>query len=216
MCLPVKPIGRSHESNTTDFSVLLAAACSPDISPDTYNMSAVQQANKVERGIIVGVRQIGVSASPDVATATGAAAGGIAGSQTPGGGVGAAFGALGGSVIGGIVGTAAGHATGDTTAYEYIVREPKGDLVSVTQKDATPLPIGQKVLVIAGKQARIVPDYTVDVETPPSAARKDRWFTHQPAAAGVAGRARHARSRNANAVKPRRPASLSHTRNSRT
>lgn len=149
--------------------LLLAAACSPDISPDTYNMSAVQQAVKVERGIIVGVRQIGVSASPDAATATGAAAGGIAGSQAPGGGVGAAFGALGGTVIGGIVGIAAGHAAANTTAYEYIVREPKGDLVSVTQKDATPLPIGQKVLVIAGKQARIVPDYTVDVETPPTA-----------------------------------------------
>jgi outer membrane lipoprotein SlyB len=149
--------------------LLLAAACSPDISPDTYSLGAVQQAAKVDRGIIIGERQIDVSASPDAATATGAAAGGIAGSQAPGGGVGAAFGALGGSVIGGIVGTATGHAAADTTAYEYIVRETKGDLVSVTQKDATPLPIGQKVLVIAGKQARIVPDYTVNVETPPTA-----------------------------------------------
>jgi outer membrane lipoprotein SlyB len=41
--------------------------------------------------------------------------------------------------------------------------------VSVTQKDATPLPIGQKVLVIAGKQARIVPDYTVEIAKPPTA-----------------------------------------------
>jgi outer membrane lipoprotein SlyB len=150
-------------------ALLSVAKCSPDISPDTYSLGAVQQAAKVDRGIIIGLRQIDVSASPDAATATGAAAGGIAGSQAPGGGVGAAMGALGGTVIGGIVGTAAGHAAADTTAYEYVVRETKGDLVSVTQKDAKPLPIGQKVLVIAGKQARIVPDYTVDVETPPTA-----------------------------------------------
>ncbi len=38
---------------------------------------------------------------------------------------------------------------------------PNGDLVSVTQKDKTPLVLGQKVLVIAGTQARVVPDYTV-------------------------------------------------------
>ena len=46
------------------------------------------------------------------------------------------------------------HAQGDTTAWEYIVKESKGDLVSVTQKDDKPLAIGQKVLVIAGNQAR--------------------------------------------------------------
>ncbi len=39
--------------------------------------------------------------------------------------------------------------------------------MSVTQKDAEPLAIGQKVLVIAGNQARVVPDYTVPVEEPP-------------------------------------------------
>jgi outer membrane lipoprotein SlyB len=51
---------------------------------------------------------------------------------------------------------------GATHAFEYVVRKSNGELVSVTQKDPTALAISQKVLVIAGNQARIVPDYTVD------------------------------------------------------
>jgi outer membrane lipoprotein SlyB len=147
-------------------TMFAVAACNADISPDKYSMSAVQQANEVERGIIVGVRQIGVSADTSVGATVGAAAGGVTGSQT-GSGVGAALGAIGGTVVGGIVGATTEHGVSDTVAYEYVVQEPKGKLVSVTQKEEKPLPIGQKVLVIAGKQARVVPDYTVEIQTPP-------------------------------------------------
>lgn len=146
-------------------SLVLAgvSGCGPSYSPDTYASNAAQQANKVEQGVVVGVRDVAVSASGTVGTVTGAAAGGIAGSQAVGGPV-SAFTALGGSLVGGLTGSAVEHATADTKAFEYIVRKPNGDLVSVTQKDKTPLALGQKVLVIAGVQARVVPDYTV----PPS------------------------------------------------
>lgn len=141
------------------------AGCGPNYSPDTYASNAVQQANKVEQGVVVGVRNVGVSAAGTVGTVTGAAAGGIAGSQAVPSPI-SAFTALGGSLVGGIAGSAVEHTTADTTAFEYIVRKANGDLVSVTQKDRTPLVLGQKVLVIAGNQARVVPDYTV----PPSTA----------------------------------------------
>jgi len=147
--------------------VALAAAlagCGPDYSPNTYASNAVQQANKAEQGVIVGVREVGVSASGTVGAVVGGAAGGIAGSQA-GSGATSAFGALGGSLVGGIAGSAAEHIVGDTRAFEYIVRKTNGDLVSVTQKDIEPLAIGQKVLVITGNQARVVVDYTVPVET---------------------------------------------------
>ena len=136
------------------------AACGPSYSPDTYASNAAQQANKVEQGTVVGVRNVGVSAAGSVGTLTGAAAGGIAGSQAVPGPA-SAFTALGGSLVGGIAGSTVEHVTGDTTAFEYIVRKGNGELVSVTQKDKTPLALGQKVLVIAGNQARVVPDYTV-------------------------------------------------------
>jgi outer membrane lipoprotein SlyB len=149
--------------------VLLVAglsACGPSYSPDTYASNAAQQANKVEQGVVVGVRTVGVSAVGTVGTLSGAAAGGIAGSQVGAGPV-SALSALGGGLVGGIAGSTVEHVTSDTTAYEYIVRKPNGDLVSVTQKDKTPLALGQKVLVIAGTQARVVPDYTVPVAAMP-------------------------------------------------
>ena len=146
------------------------AGCGPSYSPDSYDARAVQQANKVDQGMVVGVRKIGISASGTTGALVGGAAGGIAGSQAVGGAL-SAFTALGGTLLGGIVGTTVEHAQGDTEGYEYIVRKANGDLLSVTQKDITPLAIGQKVLVIAGPQARVVPDYTVPTDAPkPKAA----------------------------------------------
>jgi outer membrane lipoprotein SlyB len=145
--------------------VVLAAVggCTPDYSPNTYSAAAMQQANKVERGVVVGYREVRITASGAVGAVTGGAAGGILGSQSYEAGVPSALGAVGGTLVGGLVGTAIEHASGDTTGWEYIVRVAKGDLVSLTQREPKPLPIGQKVLVITGKQARIIPDYEVDV-----------------------------------------------------
>ena len=148
-------------------AALALAACTPSYSPDTYAAAAVQQASKVEAGVIVGVRKVGVQAAGTTGAIAGAAAGGIAGSQAP---VGSALTTLGGTLVGGLIGTGVERATGDTTAFEYIVRKPNNEMISVTQKDATALEVGQKVLVIAGSQARIVPDYTVAPPKPEAPA----------------------------------------------
>ncbi len=141
---------------------ILAAGCTPDYSPNTYASAAAQQANKVDQGIVVGVRPVQISADTTLATATGGAAGGIVGSGI-GEGTGSAVGAVAGTVAGGVVGNVVGHAAGDTDGFEYIVKKSNGELLSVTQKDAHPLGIGAHVLLIEGAQARIVPDYTVPV-----------------------------------------------------
>jgi outer membrane lipoprotein SlyB len=145
-------------------AVATLGGCGPSYSPNTYATDAVQQAAKVDPGVIVGVRKVDISASGTTGAVVGGAAGGVAGSQV-GEGAEKALTTLGSTLVGGIAGSSAEHVISDTTAFEYIVREPKGDLVSVTQKDRVPLAIGQKVLVIAGKQARVVPDYTVAVDT---------------------------------------------------
>jgi outer membrane lipoprotein SlyB len=147
---------------------LLLSGCGPSYSPNTYASNAVQQANKVDQGVVVGVRAVSVSAQGTTGAVMGGAAGAAAGTQVGGGGISTAFGAIGGTLIGGLVGTTVEHTTADTSAWEYVVRRPNGDLISVTQKDTTPLAIGQKVLVIAGAQARIVPDYTVQPPPPPA------------------------------------------------
>lgn len=139
---------------------LVLAACGPSYSPNTYSTTAMQRAAKVERAVVVGVRDVHVSASGNVGAATGAAAGGVLGATVPGTNIARALTGIGGGLVGGLVGAGAEHAGGDTTAYEYILREDKGDLVSVTQRDKVPLALGQRVLVIAGPEARVVPDYT--------------------------------------------------------
>jgi outer membrane lipoprotein SlyB len=157
---------------------LALAACGPRYSPDTYATRAVQQANKVEQGTVVGRRPVRVSAEGTAGAATGAAAGGVVGAAAPGGGIMTALGGVGGALVGGLVGTAAEHTVVDTRAYEYVVRTGKGDLLSVTQTDTTPLAVGQKVLLIAGNQARVVPDYTA--EPAATAARAEAAATPAP------------------------------------
>jgi outer membrane lipoprotein SlyB len=181
----------------TCMAVFLAAVtltgCSPSYSPNSYASNATQLANKVDQGIVVGVRAVLISADASLGTGTGAAAGGIAGSQI-GGGAAGAFGALTGSVAGGVVGNVVSHAAGDTDGFEYIVRKTNadkatGDLMSVTQKDVTPLGIGARVLIIEGPQARIVADYTVPVVVQPlhpDAPKADAPKTDTPKAADTA------------------------------
>ncbi|MBK1840240.1 hypothetical protein JHL17_22815 [Azospirillum sp. YIM B02556] len=147
------------------------AGCTSDYSPNTYASSAVQQANKVEPGIVVGFRQVAISANGTVGAVSGGAAGGILGAQVGTGGINSALGTVGGTAIGGLLGTAMEHIAGDTNGWEYIVRKSNGELLSLTQKEPQPLPIGQKVLVITGSQARIVPDYSTPGE--PEAPKAD-------------------------------------------
>ena len=155
--------------------VALAAVtgCSPDYSPNTYNAAAVQQANKVDSAVVVGFRQVSISAAGTVGAVTGGAAGGILGAQVGPNSTASALGAVGGGIVGSLLGTSIEHATADTTGWEYIVQKPNGDLLSVTQREPQPIPLGQKVLVIAGSQARIIPDFRTEKDLPKD-AEKDK------------------------------------------
>jgi len=151
--------------------LLTLAACGPSYSPDTYASSAVQQAARVDQGVVAGVREVAVTPQGTTGAVAGAAAGGAVGAHVPAGSsVTSTLGAIGGSLIGGLVGSGAEKAMGETRAWEYIVRKTSGELVSVTQRDTSPLAVGTRVLVISGSQARIVPDYTVAPEPPPAPA----------------------------------------------
>lgn len=138
----------------------LAGCASSEYSPNTYASNAVQYANKVEPGTVVGYRQVAISANGNIGAVTGGAAGGVLGSEYGG----TPLAAVGGTAVGALVGSALDHAAGDTTGWEYIVRKHNGDMLSVTQREKRPLDLGQKVLVIIGPQARVVPDYSVPPE----------------------------------------------------
>ena len=156
--------------------ILLAAgllsACGSNFSANEYAARAVQQANPVQQGMIVGSRRVAIAAGGETGATAGAAAGGaVGGAAAAGNSVSTALGAVGGALLGGLVGTAAERASANTDAVEYIIRRDNGDLVSVTQRDVVPIPLGTAVLVITGNQARVVPDYlSTQAETPARAA----------------------------------------------
>jgi outer membrane lipoprotein SlyB len=168
-------------------ALLPLAGCSEGYSPNTYSADAAQREAAVQRGVIIGVRQVLISANGAIGAAAGGAAGGVVGAQVPGSPVASAFGAIGGALVGGIGGTAAQRAVADTKGWEYIVQETGDKLVSITQTSKTALPIGQHVLVIADtQQARIVPDYTVQPAAPAAAtAQKPAPQAVKPAAPQV-------------------------------
>jgi outer membrane lipoprotein SlyB len=146
---------------------LMLAGCHQDYSANTYASNAAQQEAAVQRGVIIGVRPVMISADGTIGAAAGGAVGGVAGSQVAGAPLVTALGAIGGSLVGGISGAAAAHVVKDSKGWEYIVQEDGNKLVSVTQTSKTALPIGLHVLVIAdSQQARIVPDYTAPVPAP--------------------------------------------------
>jgi outer membrane lipoprotein SlyB len=150
--------------------LMLLAGCTGDYSPDTYSTRAVQQANPVQQGVIIGAREVAISSDGNAGAAAGAAAGGIIGAATPGTSMTSALAGVGGGLIGGLFGSATERVVNDNRGTEYIVRKTNGELVNVTQRDVPPLPIGERVLVIAGAQARIVRDYTVPGAAAPAGA----------------------------------------------
>ncbi|HZH47446.1 MAG TPA: hypothetical protein VEY31_12510 [Roseococcus sp.] len=158
------------------FLILLAAplalaGCGSRYSADEYAVRAVQQANPVQQGVVTGFRRVAIAAEGSAGTAAGGAAGGVIGSAAGGGRLTSALGTVGGALVGGLVGTAAERATANTDGIEYIIRRLDNDaLLSVTQRDAVPIAVGTRVLVITGSQARVLPDYTA----PPEAARAPR------------------------------------------
>lgn len=152
-------------------ALLPLAGCSERFSADAYSVRAVQQANRVEQGTVAGVRRVQIVAGGELGAASGAAAGGAVGGATGTTRIGTALGAVGGALVGGLVGTTAERVAANTEGFEYVVRKANNELVSVTQRDERPIPVGTRVLVIAGAQARIVPDYTVPAaEAAPAAA----------------------------------------------
>jgi len=158
----------------TRFPIILLAAlplwaCGSKYSADEYSARAVQQANPVQQGVIAGSRRVAIAAGGEAGAAAGAAAGGVlGGAAAAGNSVSGALGAVGGALVGGLVGSAAERSGANTDAVEYLVRRNDGDLVSITQRDAVPIPLGTRVLVITGNQARVVPDYTGSAAVAPS------------------------------------------------
>lgn len=142
-------------------ALLSAAACAPNISPDSYAAGAVGQVNRTVRGIVISARPIAIGGTQSgVGAGAGAVAGGVAGSAIGGGTRANIIGAVGGALVGGIVGAAAEDAATRQNGMEYVVQTENGALLTVVQGAVPAFVMNQKVLVIYGSRSRIIADPT--------------------------------------------------------
>jgi outer membrane lipoprotein SlyB len=140
-------------------SLFLLAGCAQDVGTNTYSSSDVGQVNKVVPAKVVSMRPITVSSNTGVGGLAGAGAGAVAGSLIGGSTEAHILGGIGGAVVGGVAGNAIEKGISKQQGMEYVLRVTKDkSLVTVTQLQDLKLYAGEKVLIIYGKQTRVVPD----------------------------------------------------------
>lgn len=139
-------------------TAFLFCGCAPNISPNSYNVQNVGSVQNVISGVIVEARPVQVNRNTGIGGIAGAVAGGAAGSAIGGGARANIIGGVGGALAGGLLGSAIEGGVSRQTGIEYIVRTNKGNMLSVVQGPQMPLAVGQRVLVIMGNPARIIPN----------------------------------------------------------
>lgn len=139
---------------------LTISGCASNLGGGTYSRGSVGDVQHSARGTLVSVRHIQIEGTKSgVGTATGAVLGGAVGSEIGQGGAARVAGVLGGAVLGGLLGSAVERGATQRAGYEYVVRKPNGDLITIVQEaDGPAIAAGSSVLVIYGDRARVVPD----------------------------------------------------------
>ena len=137
--------------------IISQAACTPDVSPDSYSVGSVGQVNRTVRGVIVNVRPVKIGGTQSgVGVSAGVLAGGAAGSEIGGSDTANLIGAIGGAVVGGIAGAAIEESATRQAGVEYVIETTNGALVTIVQGASDKLTVGQDVLVIYGSRARVI------------------------------------------------------------
>lgn len=135
------------------------SGCTDSFNTSTYQAGDVGQANRVVPARVVSMRFVRIDNNSGVGGLTGAVVGGVAGSAIGGGSRANIIGAVGGAVVGGLLGNAVEKGVRKNQGIEYVLKSRQtGDLLTVTQLQDINLQVGQKVLIIYGRQTRVVPD----------------------------------------------------------
>lgn len=141
--------------------LIFLSGCASNISSQSYEVGSVGQTSRVVPATVVSARPVDVAGTKNIGTPVGAIAGGVAGSAIGGGARANILGAIGGAVIGGLAGTAIESGVTKQTGMEYVVELQSGGLVTLVQGPETVLSVGQRVLLIYGPPARLIPDTRV-------------------------------------------------------
>jgi outer membrane lipoprotein SlyB len=160
--LAATPVAKPQKAFAVAFAVLATAlaGCASGLGANNYDRGSVGMVARVEEGTVVGVRPIkidGSEKSSGVGTLAGAALGGLAGSELGGGSKDNTAGAIGGAILGGVIGNAVGNAATAQDGFAYTIRLRNGELVSIAQAGAAPIPAGTPVIIEYGERARVIP-----------------------------------------------------------
>jgi outer membrane lipoprotein SlyB len=138
------------------------AACTSQYGGNTVQGSGANQVNRVLPGVVLASQPVTIrgESGRGIGSAVGGVAGGIAGSTLGTSRVEGALGAIGGAVLGGLAGSVAGDRLGNESGVEYIIRLEDGQTVTVVQGAEPALEAGQRVLIVYGRQVRVIPNAT--------------------------------------------------------
>ena len=135
----------------------MLSACASDISTGYYEAGQIGKVNHVIKGTVISARPIYTADNQGLGGLAGAAIGGVAGSMVGGDKDANRLGAVIGGTAGAVAGSATEKAITKQAAMEYIVETDGGKIMSITQGVDSMLKIGQRVMVIYGNRARVIP-----------------------------------------------------------
>ncbi|MGE4529518.1 MAG: hypothetical protein AB7D00_14225 [Rhodospirillaceae bacterium] len=143
-------------------AALAVAGCQTGPSASSYQRGQMMQTSSVQKGRIISMRVVQTGGEQSgVGIGAGAVAGGVAGSYLGGGGRANALGALGGALLGGVAGAATESAVTEGSAIEFIVQMDNGSTVAIVQSNEQQLGVGERVLILQGRDTRLVRDTTI-------------------------------------------------------
>ncbi len=124
--------------------------------PNDYTYQDMGQAAAVRQGTVLSIRPVKVSSQSGVGQIGGAVAGGALGSMIGGNTAVNIVGAVGGAILGGFFGNETEKVITKDTAYEFMVRQTNGQVISVIQKNPEGIQVGDEVLLVGSmKDMRI-------------------------------------------------------------
>ncbi|MEG9883983.1 MAG: hypothetical protein V6Z86_05085 [Hyphomicrobiales bacterium] len=134
--------------------------CASNSAGDTYNASELNRESTIERGVIVAMRQVKISGGNDgIGSVAGAGIGGTLGSYLGNDKRTNIVGGIVGAVAGGLAGHAVEGAVDADKATEFLIEKTDGKEVSIVQKNADKLRVGDRVRIVhTGRVVRIVLD----------------------------------------------------------
>ena len=139
-------------------TLLGAAGCAREVSPDVVNASSVGEVNDAFFGTVQSMRPVTIQEGDRLQqNTTGAVIGGLAGAAVGsvfGGGWGRVIATGAGAVVGSVVGAAAERDLSRQQGIEYTVRLDNGRMITIVQGPQPALSTGQRVIVQTSSQGR--------------------------------------------------------------